>query len=237
MREKFSPGKELLFQRARLIAEIRDETVQLSRRIAEGAGKLIEWRERGVDWFGAGPGELRHPRLAQAQFAQAARKGGVLLGTSADNIDIFQPGGAVEPQIGEILPKEAIAFAEKENCDQREDDDRDQGIAAEVSFDQLLDARSRNDGTLAHRQNGGDVGDAFHLSQHGRKEQRPEGLLCYDSVTESSVARGSETLIVVPRPTSLAASALPPCNCAICLTIERPRPVPPSSRLRALSAR
>ncbi len=238
--EEFGPGKELLFERARLIAEIRDETVDVGRRITEGARELIERRERGIDRLGTDTGSLRSSRLTQTQFAQAARKRGVLLGTPADNIDIFQPGGAVEPQVREILPEEAEPFPEKENGDQREDNHGDQGVPTEVGFDQLLDAPFRNDGTLPRRQQGGDIGNTFHLCQDGRERQGPEGLLCYDSVTAATRltgASGSEKLIVVPRPTSLSASTLPPCNCAMCFTIERPKPVPPSSRLRALSAR
>ncbi len=51
------------------------------------------------------------------------------------------------------------------------------------------------------------------------------------------VAIGSNTRMVVPRPSSLAAWTVPPCSCAMCFTMERPSPVPPSSRWRALSAR
>ncbi len=46
------------------------------------------------------------------------------------------------------------------------------------------------------------------------------------------------TLMVVPRPGSLVASTLPPCNCAMCFTIDNPKPVPRTfSGPRALSAR
>src|SRR5207248_479663 len=48
---------------------------------------------------------------------------------------------------------------------------------------------------------------------------------------------GRMTRIVVPLPSALSASTRPPCSCAICFTMDRPRPVPPSSRLRARSAR
>ncbi len=40
-----------------------------------------------------------------------------------------------------------------------------------------------------------------------------------------------------PLPSSLLTLTEPPCTCTMCLTMARPRPVPPTSRLRALSTR
>jgi hypothetical protein len=55
---------------------------------------------------------------------------------------------------------------------------------------------------------------------------------------ERHIVSGRTTRIVVPLPSSLSASTCPPCNCATCFTIARPRPVPPMfSAVRALSAR
>ena len=55
---------------------------------------------------------------------------------------------------------------------------------------------------------------------------------------ERHIALGSTTRMVVPLSSSLSASTRPPCNCAMCFTIARPRPVPRTlSGLRALSAR
>ena len=55
---------------------------------------------------------------------------------------------------------------------------------------------------------------------------------------ERHIALGSTIRIVVPLSSSLSASTRPPCNCAMCFTIARPRPVPRTlSGLRALSAR
>src|SRR5439155_24265022 len=44
-------------------------------------------------------------------------------------------------------------------------------------------------------------------------------------------------LTLVPLPRSLSMTSSPPCACTKCLTIAKPRPVPPSSRDRALSIR
>ena len=43
---------------------------------------------------------------------------------------------------------------------------------------------------------------------------------------ERHIALGSTTRMVVPLSSSLSASTRPPCNCAMCFTIARPRPVP-----------
>jgi len=57
------------------------------------------------------------------------------------------------------------------------------------------------------------------------------------AIRHSAFPIGNTTRILVPLPSSLSASTRPPCNWAICFTIASPRPVPPSSRPRALSAR
>lgn len=55
---------------------------------------------------------------------------------------------------------------------------------------------------------------------------------------ERHIALGSTTRMIVPLSSSLSASTRPPCSCAMCFTIARPRPVPRTlSGPRALSAR
>lgn len=48
---------------------------------------------------------------------------------------------------------------------------------------------------------------------------------------------GTENFTTVPTFNVLRISSLPPCACTMCFTIASPRPVPPSSRERALSTR
>ena len=45
----------------------------------------------------------------------------------------------------------------------------------------------------------------------------------------------NESMNVQPLPSSEASETSPPCSLTMCLTIARPSPVPPISRLRALS--
>ena len=48
---------------------------------------------------------------------------------------------------------------------------------------------------------------------------------------------GSRIVKVVPTPGMLSTTIVPAWACTMCLTMERPRPVPPRLRLRALSTR
>ena len=49
--------------------------------------------------------------------------------------------------------------------------------------------------------------------------------------------RGSRTVKVLPRPTSLRTSTLPPWASVSVFTMDKPSPTPPNSRERALSTR
>lgn len=57
----------------------------------------------------------------------------------------------------------------------------------------------------------------------------------WSQTSASGQPRGRWRPKVLPRPTSLSTDTRPPCTCATCLTMASPRPVPPRSRLRALS--
>lgn len=66
-----------------------------------------------------------------------------------------------------------------------------------------------------------------------RLASRSTRALCHAPVT----AVGKKVAIVVPRPGTLSARTRPAWASARCLTMARPRPVPPASRERAASAR
>jgi hypothetical protein len=50
-------------------------------------------------------------------------------------------------------------------------------------------------------------------------------------------ARGREMMTRVDIPMVLSARTVPPCSFTMCLTMDKPNPVPPYWRLRALSTR
>src|SRR6478609_8171557 len=58
-----------------------------------------------------------------------------------------------------------------------------------------------------------------------------------DSIAPVAWAAGSSMVKVDPRPGSDQTDTLPPWLSATCLTIARPRPVPPVARERAVSTR
>ena len=61
-------------------------------------------------------------------------------------------------------------------------------------------------------------------------------IQCYLSDTQP-VCAGSNMVNVLPCPELVSTFTSPSCTLTICLTIARPRPVPPILRLRALSTR
>lgn len=90
----------------------------------------------------------------------------------------------------------------------------------------------------------------FLLSQRPfpQKDDRTKELPCgrrrptetrngHPSAHQVCYGMGNRTVKVVPTPISLATLTSPPYKPAMCLTMDNPRPVPPSSRLRPLSTR
>ena len=56
-----------------------------------------------------------------------------------DQVDKFQPRAAVDQEILPVLAEEIETFPEEEHRDQREHDDRDQGVAAKKRLDALVE--------------------------------------------------------------------------------------------------
>ena len=65
-------------------------------------------------------------------------------------------------------------------------------------------------------------------------ELPPDGKGCSDAAYSPA---GKVTVIVVPSPSRLSSSMLAWWNAAECLTMARPRPVPPLARERLVSTR
>ena len=127
----------LLLDRRSRVREIREHSPHVFRRIAKGAGKGIKRRQRRVRLLRglARRGQLLE--LRQARFAERAGEGGVLVHFMADEIHVFQTGQTIEPQIAQVLAKEARPLAEKENRDQRQHHHRHHGIAVEEVLDHI----------------------------------------------------------------------------------------------------
>ena len=131
LRPQFCLGKKLFLQRAGLLRQVGNETVQIFRGIAEPGRELIERRERRVDLVRGDIPFFHRADFAQPNVAQLSRQRFVLRRDAANDVDVFETGLPIKPQVREVLSEEPEAFAEKENRDQGEDDDGDEGVAAE----------------------------------------------------------------------------------------------------------
>src|SRR5689334_9107380 len=78
---------------------------------------------------------------------------------------------------------------------------------------------------------------AAHSRVNSRRQSEERNGDYEETASASRIQLGTENRTVVPTFSVLLMSSRPPCACTMCLTIARPRPVPPSSRERALSTR
>jgi hypothetical protein len=75
--------------------------------------------------LGAFPGEV-----------QSAGKGRVSIGRVTHDIDVFETGVAIQPNIAQILPEKPEAFPEKKDGDEREDDNGDERVASKKGLNE-----------------------------------------------------------------------------------------------------
>src|ERR1035438_6275187 len=76
----------------------------------------------------------------------------------------------------------------------------------------------------------------FHFRNSTAFHRKLPRLFCR-GFGRSYFSAGSVKKNVAPLPSSLFTQTLPPWFCTMCLTMDKPRPVPPCSRDRALSTR
>ena len=80
-------------------------------------------------------------KLPQPQVRQIARERGVVILLRADEIDVFQPSLAVNRQVLPVLAEEPGPFPEEKVGDEREDDNRDNRVAAEEHADAIIETQ------------------------------------------------------------------------------------------------
>ena len=73
---------------------------------------------------------------------QPANESGMRVGLVSHDIDILEPGLAVETQIGQVLAEESEPFAEEEYGDESQDDNGHEGVPPEEDFDDRLAGKS-----------------------------------------------------------------------------------------------
>jgi hypothetical protein len=86
-----------------------------------------------------------------------------------DDVDVFEAGLAIQPKVRQVLSEEAKTFPEEKDCDQGENDDRNEGVAAEERLDASFDGSLDAAGFRSGRDENAGIGDAFHAAAQSRK--------------------------------------------------------------------
>ena len=73
--------------------------------------------------------------------------------------------------------------------------------------------------------------------EHCERQSQQQSKSSSHGVSSSRWARGQRTVNTAPPPGRLAASTVPPRRSTVSRTMDKPRPVPPAARERALSTR
>jgi hypothetical protein len=103
------------------------------------------------------------------------------------------------------------------------------------SLTQLKREAAETVGAMEQRTAGSDAG--FGALRWNNQFPRRSNRRIPPCQRHAGTAAGSSIVNVLPTPGVLSTETEPPWACTMCFTIESPRPVPPSLRLRALSTR
>src|SRR5256714_14409391 len=113
--------------------------MQTVRGVAEARRELIERSESDLDLVERHVFLLHAAKLAQPDLVQFPRERVVIRRDATNDIDVFETGLPVEPQVRQVLPEEPESFPEKEDRDQGEDDNGDERVPAEECLNASLD--------------------------------------------------------------------------------------------------
>jgi hypothetical protein len=62
----------------------------------------------------------------------------------AHDVDVFETGTAIQPDVAQILPEKPETFAEKKDGDERQDDNGDERVAPKKGLDEIVGAPAAN---------------------------------------------------------------------------------------------
>src|SRR5205814_1072699 len=111
---------------------------------------------------------------------QSAGKGSVSVARVAHEVDVFEPGAAIQPDITQILPEKPETFAEKKDGDERQNDNGDERVAPKKGLNEIVGAPAAN----RYRGDYWGRGDNFsHLSIMARWQRWRQMPKCYVYVT------------------------------------------------------
>jgi len=100
----------------------------------------------------------------------------------AHDVDVFETGAAIQPDVAQILPEKPEPFAEKKDGDERENDNGDERVAPKKGLDEIVGAPAANRYRGDYRGRGDDSSHPSIMASWQRLRQMPK---CYDCVTKS----------------------------------------------------
>src|SRR5437016_8642795 len=98
------------------------------------------------------------------------------VGGVTHDIDVFEPGAAIQPDVTQILPEKPETFAEKKDGDEPENDNGDERVAAEKGLDEIVGAPAANRYRGDYRRRGDDFSHPSIMAPWQRWRQMPK---CY----------------------------------------------------------
>jgi len=60
------------------------------------------------------------------------------VGRVAHDVDVFETGAAIQPDVAQILPEKPEALTEKKDRDERQNDDGDERVAPEKGLNEMV---------------------------------------------------------------------------------------------------
>ena len=98
----------------------------------------------------------------------------------AHDVDVFETGATIQPDVAQILPEKPETFAEKKDGDEPENDNGNEGVAPEKRLDEVVGAPAANGQRSDYRRRGDNFSHPPIMAPWRRWRQMPK---CYDCVT------------------------------------------------------
>ena len=102
------------------------------------------------------------------------------VGRVAHDVDVFETGAAIQPDVTQILPEKPETFAEKKDSDEPQNDNGDERVAPKKGLDEIVGAPAANSQRGDYRRRGDNFSHPSIMPPWQRLRQMPK---CYDCVT------------------------------------------------------
>jgi hypothetical protein len=98
----------------------------------------------------------------------------------AHDVDVFETGAAIQPDVAQILPEKPETFAEKKDGDEPQNDNGDERVAPKKGLYEIVGAPAANRYRGDYRRRGDDFSHPSIMAPWQWWRQMPK---CYDCVT------------------------------------------------------